>query len=64
VAALATIADGRVAFRAEIMTEDGTEIEEGGFEAALADAPALVAALAADMLDDASPALRSLFNPA
>jgi hydroxymethylbilane synthase len=63
VAALATIADGRVSFTAQIMTEDGTEIEEGGFEAALADAPALVAALAADMLDDAGPALRSLFNP-
>jgi hydroxymethylbilane synthase len=63
VAALATIAKGRVVFRAEIMTEDGTEIEEGGFEAALGDAPALVAALAADMLDDASPALRALFTP-
>ncbi|OYU16085.1 MAG: hydroxymethylbilane synthase [Alphaproteobacteria bacterium PA4] len=63
VAALAEVADGRVAFRAEIMTEDGSEIEEGGFEAALEEAPALVAALAADMLDDASPALRSLFTP-
>ena len=68
VAALATIAgtgdDARITFRAEIMTEDGGEIEEGGFEAAVADAPALVAALAADMLADASPALRALFNPA
>lgn len=63
VAALATIAGDRVTFRAEIMTEDGTEIEEGGFEAALDDSEALVAALAADMLSDASPALRSLFNP-
>ncbi len=61
VAALATIAQGRVTFRAEIMTEDGTEIEEGGFEAGLDDAPALVAVLAADMLADASPALRALF---
>jgi hydroxymethylbilane synthase len=61
VAALATITGDRVAFRAEIMTEDGSEIEEGGFEAALADAPGLVAALAADMLADASPGLRSLF---
>jgi hydroxymethylbilane synthase len=61
VAALATIAGERVTFRAEIMTEDGSEIEEGGFEAALADAPALVAALAADMLADAGPALRALF---
>jgi len=62
VAALATITGDRVAFRAEIMTEDGSEIEEGGFEAALADAPGLVAALAADMLADASPGLRSLFT--
>ena len=64
VAALARIAGGDVSFRAEIMTEDGTEIEGGSFEATLADAPALVAALAADMLEDASPALRALFNPA
>jgi hydroxymethylbilane synthase len=62
VAALATISGDRVTFRAEIMTEDGTEIEEGGFEAALVDAPGLVAALAADMLADASPGLRSLFS--
>lgn len=62
VAALATINGDRVAFRAEIMTEDGSEIEEGGFEAPLADAADLVAALAADMLADASPALRSLFS--
>ncbi len=62
VAALATISGDRVAFRAEIMTEDGTEIEEGGFEAALVDAPGLVAALAADMLADASPGLRALFS--
>lgn len=62
VAALAVVADGRVTFRAEIMTEDGTEIEEGGFESSAADAPQLVAALAADMLDDASPALRALFD--
>ncbi len=63
VAALAVVADGRVTFRAEIMTEDGTEIEEGSFEASSAEAPALVAALAADMLDDAGPALRALFDP-
>ena len=62
VAALATISGDRVAFRAEIMTEDGAEIEEGGFEAALVDAPGLVAALAADMLADASPGLRALFS--
>jgi hydroxymethylbilane synthase len=64
VAALAVINGDRVTFRAEIMTEDGTEIEEGGFEAPLAEAPALVATLAADMLADASPALRALFTAA
>ncbi len=64
VAALATISGDRVEFRAEIMTEDGSEIEAGGFEAALADAPGLVAALAADMLADASPGLRALFSAA
>ncbi len=64
VAALATIKGDRVEFRAEIMTEDGSEIEEGGFEAGLADAPDLVAALAADMLADASPGLRALFSAA
>ncbi|KAB7647702.1 hydroxymethylbilane synthase [Polymorphobacter fuscus] len=63
VAALATITGDRVAFRCEIMTEDGSEIEEGGFEATLADAPQLVAALAADMLADSGPALRALFHP-
>jgi hydroxymethylbilane synthase len=64
VAALAPIAGDRVEVRAEIMTEDGSEIEEGGFEAALADAPGLVAALAADMLAYASPGLRALFSAA
>ena len=63
VAALAIITGDTVAFRAEIMTEDGTEIEAGAFEATLAEAPALVAALAADMLADAGPALRALFHP-
>ena len=63
VAALAVITGDRVAFRAEIMTEDGTEIEAGAFEATLGEAPALVAALAADMLADAGPALRALFHP-
>jgi hydroxymethylbilane synthase len=64
VAALALISGERVTFRAEIMTEDGSEIEEGGFEALLTDAPALVATLAADMLADAGPALRALFTAA
>jgi hydroxymethylbilane synthase len=64
VAALAIISGDRVTFRAEIMTEDGTEIEEGGFEASLAEAPARVRTLAADMLADAGPALRALFTAA
>ena len=63
VAALAIVAGGRVQFRAEIMTEDGREIRVGGFESAAEEAPARVAALAADLLDQATPALRSLFNP-
>jgi hydroxymethylbilane synthase len=63
VAALAVIAGDRVCFTAQIMTEDGSEIEEGGFEATLDAAPDLVAALAADMLADAGPALRALFAP-
>jgi hydroxymethylbilane synthase len=63
VAALARIAGDRVVFTAQIMTEDGSEIEEGGFEARLDTAPELVAALAADMLADAGPALRALFMP-
>ncbi len=62
VAALATIAGGRATFRAEIMTEDGGEVEKDGFEALLAEAPARVAALAATMLGRASPALQSLFT--
>jgi hydroxymethylbilane synthase len=63
VAALAVIAGDRVTFAAQIMAEDGSEIEEGGFEAACAEAPALVAELAADMLADAGPAVRALFTP-
>lgn len=61
VAALAVITGDRVTFRAEIMAEDGSEIEQGGFESALAEAPPLVTMLAADMLEDASPAVRALF---
>ena len=63
VAALATLADGRISFRAEIMNEDGSAVEEGGFETDLAEAPALVQALAADMLADADPSVRALFHP-
>jgi hydroxymethylbilane synthase len=63
VAALATLADGRITFRAEIMNEDGSAVEEGGFETDLAQAPELVAALAADMLADADPSVQALFHP-
>jgi hydroxymethylbilane synthase len=63
VAALATLADGRISFRAEIMNDDGSAVEEGGFETDLAEAPALVQALAADMLADADPSVRALFHP-
>ncbi len=62
VAALATVSAGKVSFTAQIMTEDGAEIEQGSFEAAVSEAPALVAVMAADMLADSSPALRSLFS--
>ncbi len=62
VAALARAADGRVTFRGEIMAEDGCEIRRGGFETSLDAAPARVAALAAELLAEASPALRALFN--
>ncbi len=63
VAALATIAGDRVHFRAEIMTEDGSEVRGGSFEAGAAEAPGEVTALAAGLLAAASPALRALFNP-
>ncbi len=62
VAALATVADGRVAFQAQIMTEDGSEMRSGSFETAAADAPAQVKALAARLLAEASPALAALFS--
>ena len=63
VAALAIVADGRVHFRAEIMTEDGREVRTGEFECTAGKAPAQVLALAADLLEQATPALRSLFHP-
>jgi hydroxymethylbilane synthase len=63
VAALAIVADGRVSFRAEIMTEDGSEVQTGGFDASAAAAPARVRTLAAGLLAAGSPDLRRLFNP-
>ncbi|MGI4877513.1 MAG: hydroxymethylbilane synthase, partial [Janthinobacterium lividum] len=63
VAALAEIVGGRVDFRAEILLPDGSERRQARFDAAPADAPAAVAALAATLLAAASPALRGLFGP-
>ena len=62
VAALARMSNGRAHFQAQIMTEDGTEQRSGEFEAAAAEAPALVKALAARLLGEASPTLASLFT--
>ncbi len=63
VAALAEFVDGAICFRGQIFAEDGSEMQEGGFTGALADAPAAIAALAARLLGQAGPALRALFNP-
>ncbi len=63
VAALALIGDEGVSFRGEIMAEDGSEVRRDGFAVASGDAPAAVAALAARLLAEASPALRALFAP-
>ena len=60
-AALATVAGDRVTFRAEILAPDGTERVAGGGEFAAPEAAAGVAAVAADLLARASPALRTLF---
>ncbi len=60
VAALAEVG-ARAAFRAEIIAPDGSERVTGGGEFALDDAAAGVAAVAADLLARASPALRALF---
>ncbi len=62
VAALARLEAGLVQFRAQILAEDGSEVQEGGFAAAPADAPARVAALAADLLGRAGPGVRALFT--
>ncbi len=61
VAALASVVGDDVTFRAEIMTEDGREVQSGGFACHAGDAPARVAVLAAELLARSSPALRGLF---
>jgi hydroxymethylbilane synthase len=61
VAALARLEGGAVTFRGQILAEDGSEVCEGGFEAPLHEAPARVAALAAELLGSAGPAVRALF---
>lgn len=63
VAALALIDAGHVRFRGQIFAEDGSEMREGEFTAALADAPTAVAALAATLVAAAGPAVRALFAP-
>jgi hydroxymethylbilane synthase len=62
VAALASVANGEATFRAEIMTGDGREVQSGGFSCPEADAPARVAALAAELLSRSSAELRGLFS--
>jgi hydroxymethylbilane synthase len=59
VAALATLEDGRLHLRAQILLHDGRESEEG---AAAIDGPEDAAALAAELLGRASEALRSQFD--
>lgn len=63
VAALARIEGEGVSFRAQILAEDGSEVQEGGFNAPLPEAPERVRALAAELLGRAGPGLRALFTP-
>ena len=62
VAALARLDGDSLAFRGEIMAEDGSEVQQGNFTAPLREAPARVAALAAELLGQSSPAVRGLFT--
>ena len=62
VAAYAQVDGGRVAFRAEILSPDGSERHGAAFDRAAVDAAAAVDALAADLLAAASPELRGLFG--
>jgi hydroxymethylbilane synthase len=63
VAALAVLAHGDVTFQGQILAEDGSDVQSGGFTAPLHTAQARVAALAAELLGRAGPALRGLFEP-
>ncbi|WP_156256684.1 hydroxymethylbilane synthase [Sandarakinorhabdus oryzae] len=62
VAALARLEGEGVSFRGQILAEDGSECQEGGFNAALHEAHDRVAALAAELLGRAGPAVRGLFT--
>ena len=62
VAALAQLSGEGVGFRGQILAEDGSEVHEGSFHAPLAEAHARAAALAADLLGRAGPAVRGLFT--
>jgi hydroxymethylbilane synthase len=62
VAALARLEGEGVTFRGQILAEDGSEVQEGGFNAALHDAHERVAELAAELLGRAGPAVRGLFT--
>jgi hydroxymethylbilane synthase len=62
VAALALIKGDDVHFRAEVLAEDGSERLAGELHVARAHAADEVAALAARLLGDASPAVRALFE--
>jgi hydroxymethylbilane synthase len=62
VAALAQLEGEGVSFRGQILAEDGSEMQEGGFNAALHEAHERVAELAAELLGRSSPAVRGLFT--
>lgn len=62
VAALARLDGEAVRFVGQILAEDGSEVQEGGFSAPLAEAHDRVTALAAELLGRAGPALRGLFT--
>jgi hydroxymethylbilane synthase len=62
VAALATLKDGQIHLRAEILTQDGGEIKRGERTFASDDVQAPLE-LARAMLDSAPPRLRALFTP-
>ncbi|MFZ4381591.1 MAG: hydroxymethylbilane synthase [Sandarakinorhabdus sp.] len=63
VAALAQLTGDTIDFRAQILSEDGSEVQEGSFSAGTEHAQARVEALAAELLGRAGPGLRELFHP-